>query len=58
MLTRLLCGSVAALSLSLVTGPLSAAEFRALSSWDQSYVPRTALFEKFLKNSKWPPKAR
>jgi len=50
MLTRLLCGSVAALSLSLATGPLSAAEFRALSSWDQSYVPRTALFEKFLKN--------
>jgi TRAP-type transport system periplasmic protein len=50
MHTRLLCGSVAALSLSLATSPLSAAEFRALSSWDQSYVPRTALFEKFLKN--------
>jgi TRAP-type transport system periplasmic protein len=48
MLTRLLSASVVALALA--TGPLSAAEFRALSSWDQSYLPRTVLFEKFLKN--------
>ncbi len=27
-----------------------AAEFRAVSSWDQSYAPRTVLFEKYLKN--------
>ena len=37
-------------ALSLVAGPAAAVEFRALSSWDQSYLPRTALFEKFLKN--------
>jgi TRAP-type mannitol/chloroaromatic compound transport system substrate-binding protein len=36
--------------LSLVASPVLGAEFRALSSWDQSYVPRTALFDKFLKN--------
>ena len=36
--------------LSLSAGPAAAVEFRALSSWDQSYVPRKALFEKFLKN--------
>jgi TRAP-type mannitol/chloroaromatic compound transport system substrate-binding protein len=35
---------------SLAAGPASAVEFRALSSWDQSYVPRAALFEQFLKN--------
>jgi TRAP-type transport system periplasmic protein len=31
-------------------GPSSAADYRALSSWDQSYPARTMLFDKFLKN--------
>ncbi len=48
MRTKLMIALAA--GLSLATGPASAVEFRALSSWDQSYVPRVALFEKFLKN--------
>ncbi len=39
-----------AAGLSILASPASAVELRALSSWDQSYVPRTALFDKFLKN--------
>jgi len=39
-----------AAGLWLLASPASAVELRALSSWDQSYVPRTALFDKFLKN--------
>lgn len=31
-------------------GSSSAADFRALSSWDQSYPGRTMLFDKFVKN--------
>jgi TRAP-type transport system periplasmic protein len=48
MRTKLLIAVAAAGSLH--AAPLSAVEFRALSSWDQSYLPRTVLFEKFLKN--------
>ena len=48
MRTKLLIALAAAGSLH--AAPLAAAEFRALSSWDQSYLPRTVLFEKFLKN--------
>jgi TRAP-type C4-dicarboxylate transport system substrate-binding protein len=42
--------AIALAGLWLATGPAASAEFRALSSWDPSYIPRTALFEKFLKN--------
>ena len=42
--------AIALAGLWLATGPVAGAEFRALSSWDPSYIPRTALFEKFLKN--------
>jgi TRAP-type transport system periplasmic protein len=38
------------LALLAMQGIASSAEFRAISSWDQSYPPRTLLFEKFLKN--------
>ncbi len=48
MRTKLIVTLAAGLSLS--AEPAAAVEFRALSSWDQSYVPRKALFEKFLKN--------
>jgi TRAP-type C4-dicarboxylate transport system substrate-binding protein len=48
MRTKLLIALAAGCSLH--AAPLAAVEFRALSSWDQSYLPRTVLFEKFLKN--------
>ena len=46
--TKYLAGCAA--GMWMITAPAAAAEFRALSSWDQSYLPRTALFEKLLKN--------
>lgn len=42
--------SFVAFGLSICAIPALAVELRALSSWDQSYLPRAELFEKFLKS--------
>lgn len=44
--------TVAALAMALALWPMSAGAvtLRALSSWDQSYPPRTKLFDVYLKN--------